>query len=284
MDDLRRGLVAYLRQQAERGMPDIIFTRGFLASLRERLRAPSPSPTALPEEPAPVSRPQGSGGSRRGRPRPIKDLHRLVASPPHVTDTAYEARREALKVLFYDSRDCRRCHLAESRNRLVFGAGNAAARVVVVGEAPGAEEDARGMPFVGRAGQLLTEMLTAIGLDRTRDVFITNILKCRPPGNRTPEESEVEACIPLLRRQIEAIHPEALLLMGRTAAAGVLGRAESIGSLRGQKLSYGEIPAVVTYHPAALLRNESYKRPAWEDLKRLAATLEKRHAEGGTES
>jgi DNA polymerase len=129
------------------------------------------------------------------------------------------------------------------------------------------------MPFVGPAGNLLTKMLSAINLDRARDVFITNILKCRPPGNRTPAPAETVPCMHILKRQIEIIAPKVLLLLGRIAAQEVLGRTESIAVLRGEKLDYNGVPVIVTYHPAALLRNAQYKAPAWEDLKRLQKIL-----------
>ena len=133
---------------------------------------------------------------------------------------------------------------------------------MVIGEAPGAEEDEQGLPFVGAAGQLLTNMLAAINLNRNKDIFITNVLKCRPPANRSPESAEIQLCTPLLCRQIEIIKPRAILLLGRIAAHAVLGISESIAKLRSKVHDYNGIPAMVIYHPAALLRNAQYKRPA----------------------
>jgi DNA polymerase len=144
---------------------------------------------------------------------------------------------------------------------------------MIVGEAPGEDEDRVGKPFVGAAGKLLTKMLGAINLDREKDVFITNILKCRPPGNRNPNTEEALACAPILSRQIDIISPKLLLVMGRVAARELLGQTESIAKLRGKKLDYRGIPVVISYHPAALLRNASFKRPAWDDLRRLQALL-----------
>ncbi|MCK5481605.1 MAG: uracil-DNA glycosylase [Gammaproteobacteria bacterium] len=162
---------------------------------------------------------------------------------------------------------CTLCGLQESRTRTVFGVGNHDADWLVIGEAPGADEDRQGEPFVGRAGQLLTEMLFAIGLQRD-DVFICNILKCRPPGNRNPSTEEVSHCHPYLQRQIELIRPRLILAVGGVAANSLLDMNEKVGSLRGKVHNYGvqEIPLVVTYHPAYLLRSPQEKRKAWDDL------------------
>jgi len=162
---------------------------------------------------------------------------------------------------------CTLCGLQESRTRTVFGVGNRNADWLVIGEAPGADEDRQGEPFVGRAGQLLTEMLFAIGLQRD-DVFICNILKCRPPGNRNPSTEEVDFCHAWLQRQIELIDPRLILAVGGVAANSLQGLNEKVGALRGKVHSYGEqeIPLVVTYHPAYLLRSPLEKRKVWKDL------------------
>jgi DNA polymerase len=185
--------------------------------------------------------------------------------------TADSDKREALKVLYRNG--CTQCHLAQTRKNFIFGAGNAEAPVMVIGEAPGRDEDEQGLPFVGAAGQLLTSMLAAIKLDRNNDVFITNILKCRPPGNRNPESTEIITCLPLLRKQIEIIAPAALLLLGRIAAHTLLDINDSIVKMRGKVFSYQGISTMVIYHPAALLRNAHYKRPAWEDLQQFQQLL-----------
>lgn len=168
---------------------------------------------------------------------------------------------------------CRRCELCESRTQAVFGVGDRQARLMIVGEAPGAEEDRQGEPFVGRAGRLLNAMLRAVGLDRER-VFIANILKCRPPGNRDPQPAEVAQCMPYLRRQIELISPALILCVGRIAAQNLLATDTPIGRLRGSlhRLETG-VPVIVTYHPAYLLRSPGEKRKAWEDLKLVIGTL-----------
>jgi DNA polymerase len=164
---------------------------------------------------------------------------------------------------------CTRCSLHAGRTQGVFGVGNPHADWMVIGEAPGAEEDRRGEPFVGRAGQLLDAMLRAIGLSRGQNVYIANVLKSRPPNNRDPRPEEVAACLPYLRRQIELVRPRLLLAVGRIAAQNLLGTEESLSRLRGRVHHFGELntPLVVTYHPAYLLRTPADKRKAWEDLK-----------------
>ncbi len=163
---------------------------------------------------------------------------------------------------------CTRCRLAEGRKTVVFGEGDREADLLVVGEAPGFEEDRSGRPFVGPAGKLLDKMLAAIGFTRG-EVFICNVLKCRPPKNRDPVADEVAACKPYLRRQVEIIRPKAVCAFGRFAAQTLLGTEQSLGRLRGSQHEFMGIPVVVTYHPAALLRNTEWKRPAWEDLQML---------------
>jgi DNA polymerase len=161
---------------------------------------------------------------------------------------------------------CEACALAKTRTNTVFGVGDENAEWLLIGEAPGAEEDARGEPFVGQAGRLLDNMLAAVGLRRGDNVYIANVLKCRPPGNRNPEPFEVAQCSPHLERQIELIRPKLLIAMGRFAAQTLLGTDASIASLRGRAHKYRGVPLIVTYHPAYLLRNPPDKAKAWEDL------------------
>jgi DNA polymerase len=163
---------------------------------------------------------------------------------------------------------CRRCKLCEARHSIVFGSGNAQADFVVIGEGPGADEDAQGKPFVGRAGQLLTKMLESIKLSRD-DVYITNAVKCRPPGNRNPEPDELAACAPFLAAQLGVIQPKVVLSVGSVATQALLKTREPIGKLRGRLHAYGSAVLVPTFHPAFLLRNpgQEYKRMAYEDLK-----------------
>jgi uracil-DNA glycosylase len=163
---------------------------------------------------------------------------------------------------------CTRCTLCNTRTQTVFGVGDPNADWLIVGEAPGAEEDRQGEPFVGRAGQLLNSMLRAIGLARER-VYIANVLKCRPPGNRDPTPAETAECLPYLERQIELIRPKIMLAVGRIAAQNMLRTDMTLGGLRGKMHRFGasQVPLVVTYHPAYLLRSPTEKRKAWEDLK-----------------
>jgi uracil-DNA glycosylase family 4 len=174
---------------------------------------------------------------------------------------------DALLSLNKEILTCTRCDLHQSRTQAVCGGGNLAADILVIGEAPGADEDRQGEPFVGPAGQLLTQMLRAIGLDR-ETVFIANTLKCRPPENRDPAAAEVESCLPFLQRQIQLVQPKLILVVGRIAAHNLLNVDAPIGKLRGQVHHYGEqhIPVVVTYHPAYLLRSPAQKRESWADL------------------
>jgi uracil-DNA glycosylase family 4 len=160
---------------------------------------------------------------------------------------------------------CARCGLHATRTQAVFGVGDREARWLFIGEAPGADEDRQGEPFVGRAGQLLNAMIEAVGLKR-EEVYIANVLKCRPPGNRDPQPIEVESCEPYLMRQIELIHPRLIVALGRHAAHSLLKTEAPLARLRGQRLAYRGTPLVVTFHPAYLLRNPIDKRRAWDDL------------------
>jgi uracil-DNA glycosylase family 4 len=163
-------------------------------------------------------------------------------------------------------RDCRACRLCEQRRQAVFGVGHREAPWLFVGEGPGAEEDERGEPFVGQAGKLLDAMLAATGLARGREVYIANVVKCRPPGNRVPEPAEAAACAAYLDRQVELIAPKLIVALGKTAATRLTGHEGSLAGLRGRVHAYRGIPLVVTYHPAYLLRNLPDKAKAWEDL------------------
>jgi DNA polymerase len=164
--------------------------------------------------------------------------------------------------------NCVKCGLGYTRTKFVFGVGNPHATLVLIGEAPGADEDAQGEPFVGRAGQLLNKILEAINFKR-EDVYICNILKCRPPGNRKPQAEEVEQCLPYLKKQIELIKPKLIVCLGLTAAEYLLGARGSLASLRGKTFTFEGTPVMVTYHPAALLRDPAWKRPTWEDVQAM---------------
>lgn len=164
--------------------------------------------------------------------------------------------------------DCTKCNLSKNRNKFVFGSGNANADVMVVGEGPGAEEDKQGLPFVGRAGKLLTDILIAIKFTR-EEVYIANIVKCRPPGNRTPLPDEMDTCLPYLKKQIELIKPKLILCLGLTAAKGLLKKKDSLTKMRGSVYEFEGAKVMVTYHPAALLRNPNWKKATWEDVQQF---------------
>ncbi len=181
-------------------------------------------------------------------------------------------KAEQLSGLEAEIAACMECTLGETRRNLVFGVGSADADLMFIGEAPGAEEDAQGEPFVGRAGKLLTKIIIAMGLKR-EDVYIANILKCRPPGNRNPNALEVAHCRPYLNRQIEIIQPKVLVCLGGIAAKTLLNTEAAVGSLRGHFHNYEGIPVLVTYHPAYLLRNSAGKVPVWEDMKTVLAKM-----------
>ena len=197
-----------------------------------------------------------------------------AAATPAATAATASPASGALESIDAQVRDCRKCELHRTRTHTVFGVGRPDADCMFIGEAPGAEEDARGEPFVGRAGKLLDAMLAAIGLKRG-DVYIANIVKCRPPRNRDPHTDEIAACSGYLRRQIEAVSPRLLVATGRVAAQSLLSTTKPIGRLRGRTYRYGEdrLPVIVMYHPAYFLRSPLEKRKGWDDLVRLRAML-----------
>ncbi len=210
------------------------------------------SPQHPKEIPMPVKTEQSTNDLRLFEPSPAYPAESWASAP-----SLAELNRQIC--------ECLKCPLGHSRTKFVFGVGNPDATLLIVGEAPGADEDLQGEPFVGRAGQLLNKILEAIQFKR-EDVYICNILKCRPPGNRNPEQAEVDQCLPYLRKQIELVRPKVILCLGLVAAGHLLGTKESLTKLRGRVLSYENTPVMVTYHPAALLRNPNWKRPAWEDV------------------
>lgn len=179
-----------------------------------------------------------------------------------------KAKAEILRSLSLKYANCQKCPLGATRRHFVYGEGNPDARAMLIGEAPGAEEDRTGHPFVGEAGKLLDKMLAAIDL-RREDIYICNILKCRPPNNRDPESAEREACLPYLLEQIQVIQPQLILMLGRVAAQTLLQSRLTLEKLRAEVHVFQGIPSYVTYHPAALLRNPNWKRPAWADLQKF---------------
>jgi uracil-DNA glycosylase family 4 len=191
----------------------------------------------------------------------------LDHAPQKAVKTAVEQKqnREQLIKFYYEIKDCQKCELAKNRTKLVFGSGNPDSKILLIGEAPGYHEDLEGKPFVGNAGQLLDKILSAIQLSRDR-IFITNVVKCRPPQNRDPLPEECKACNFILKRQVEIIEPKYILILGRIAASVLFQTEGSIASLRGKVYQVFGAQAIVTYHPAALLRNASLKRSTWEDV------------------
>ncbi len=210
---------------------------------------------------------------------------RQPAAAPSATDNARSAdngQRGEAAVLLADLEAiavvCEKCKLSKSRTQVVYGVGNPNADLMFIGEAPGRDEDLKGEPFVGRAGQLLTDIIKAMKLTRD-DVYIANVIKCRPPENRNPEPDELEACHPYIQRQVEIIQPKVIVTLGRFALQSLTGKAYGISAARGQWLDYSGVKVMPTYHPAYLLRTPSAKKEVWADMKKVIAELE---GESGT--
>ncbi|MCA8974576.1 MAG: uracil-DNA glycosylase [Planctomycetes bacterium] len=239
-------------------------------------RASPIRPEVTPENrtPPPLARP----ATPRAAPTALVDPDPAPPRPaahaePAAATSVDGPRGHSLDALRGELIGCTRCKLSERRKSVVFGEGNPEARVLFIGEAPGANEDRTGRPFVGAAGQLLDAIINnAMGFDRS-EVYIANVNKCRPPNNREPQPDEVAACLPFLRQQVQLIRPEVIVCLGRVAAQNLLGRTESATRLRGMELEYEGIPVVVTWHPAYLLREPSRKRETWEDIKRCNRLL-----------
>jgi DNA polymerase len=231
--------------------------------------------SARPHAPATSDRRDPSGAERSARPRaPAVADRRAPAAPdgpavalPVLPDSYDEVRGLAL--------GCTRCRLADGRKNVVFSDGPVDARLIVVGEAPGANEDETGLPFVGAAGKFLDLLLATVDLSREDSVYICNVLKCRPPGNRNPLPDEIDTCSPYLHKQIELVRPQALLAVGSFSAKLLTGQPDAaLGKLRGKVHSYRGVPLVVTYHPAALLRNANWTRAFWDDLQLLRGVMD----------
>ncbi|MDH5588838.1 MAG: uracil-DNA glycosylase [Gemmatimonadota bacterium] len=265
-----------LRQRMEMGAGDVFLedlTRDEVMALARKARTAATS--AGP--PVAASPPRGAGSAGAPSPRPDPGPDRVPAAPRPETRSA--PARPPLPVDYRALRDeamgCTRCALAQTRKQVVFSDGVEDARLVVVGEAPGANEDDTGFPFVGAAGQFLDLLLASVDLSRKDSAYICNVLKCRPPGNRNPQPEEIEACSPFLLRQLEIIAPQALLAVGTFSAQLLTGESKtSLGNLRGRVHSYQGIPLVVTYHPAALLRNARWTRSFWDDLQLLRQVMD----------
>ncbi len=302
---LQREVARYLRQRLEGGegplhLADLGGQALLEAASRGARWAPlevpasgSARPGASAEEASPdtsVSFSAPPSGSLPGPSHPAPRASSSAMAGPALSDEVQTGRGEEggggaaqatplpstwpdLPSLATACRECTRCGLAATRTQVVVHDGIPESRVMVVGEAPGANEDATGRPFVGAAGKLLDLLLATVDLSRERDVYIANVLKCRPPGNRNPEAGEIATCSPWLRSQIALVRPRVLLAVGTFAGQFLSGRNEALGKLRGQSLNHEGIPLVVTYHPAALLRNSGWIVPTWEDLQRLRRIL-----------
>lgn len=274
-----------LRQRLELGAGDLVLDgldRNDALRLLAAARILADTvPTAAP--PPRVGPPSGAAS---GPDAPVRPTSAARTSPPTAAPEAdvaggraggsrdlpvlpddYEALREM-------ALGCTLCRLSETRTQVVFSDGTPDARLMVVGEAPGANEDATGLPFVGAAGRFLDLLLACIDLSREDSVYIANVLKCRPPGNRNPLPAEIDCCAPYLKKQIELVRPEVLLAVGTFSAQLLTGQTSTLGRLRGTVHSYQGVPLVVTYHPAALLRNPKWTRPVWDDLQLLRGVLD----------
>jgi uracil-DNA glycosylase family 4 len=231
------------------------------ASLTEEITLPKPQQKP---QPATLTAPT---------PPPARKLDVLPASPGgSLFESMNKIAGDSLPKILTDIGECTRCKLHRGRTKLVFGDGNPKAELVFVGEGPGRDEDAQGLPFVGRAGKLLTQMIEAMGLQR-KDVYICNVVKCRPPENRTPEKDEVETCSPFLLRQLDAIAPKVIVCLGSVATQTLLETNRGISHFRGQWLDFRGRKLLATYHPAYLLRNPSAKGEVWKDLQKVMAVL-----------
>jgi uracil-DNA glycosylase family 4 len=276
-DERRR----YLAQQMELGGAEVILEAdrraggqaGSFDGATHAAPKPAPDPEQIvrPSAPPPDRPTSAQPKWKKGCP-PIPGPGLYIEPPtPTLLGGAGLSELSTLDAIAERIRTTQCCGLCRGRTNAVPGEGNPAAQLMFIGEGPGATEDALGRPFVGQAGKLLDEIIQAIGL-RREDVYITNIVKCRPPQNRKPLPDEMAACLPYLHRQIALIRPKVIVALGGTAGEALLNSRKSLGELRGKVHSYGGIPLVATYHPAALLRNPNWKKPTWDDV-RIARQL-----------
>ena len=258
---IRAALAERLRFYRDLGLTDL-YRRAVDPALAAQLASAARGHT----EPAAQSAGQVIPQSILNAEEPAISPRRARSAPPAAVAAAAPAEQAAaLRIIQEDIGECTRCALHTGRHTIVFGQGDANARLMFVGEGPGADEDAQGLPFVGRAGQLLNNMISAMGLTREQ-VYIANVVKCRPPNNRTPEPQEANTCLPFLLRQIDVIRPQVLVALGATAATYLLGQRQPLAALRGRIHAMRGASLIVTYHPAYLLRDPRQKKEAWADL------------------
>lgn len=270
------GIKLFYRDRGNAPIGEVV-TGSAAPILEELISEPIPVPATQEEEPilakssravaaVKVAAPSTPGLSQKiYMPSPVVTSHGSFATVERIPGDSLLTIRE-------DLGDCTRCKLSRTRDKLVFGDGNPKAELVFVGEGPGADEDAQGLPFVGRAGKLLTQMIEAMGLQR-RDVYICNVVKCRPPENRRPEPDEVAQCSPFLLRQLDTIAPKVIVCLGATAAQLLLQTDRGISQFRGQWLEFRSVKLMATYHPAYLLRNPAAKADVWKDLQKVMSEL-----------
>jgi uracil-DNA glycosylase family 4 len=240
-----------------------------------RDRATQEVAEAAPIAACPAAAPTSSAAAPPPAPPPIAPLKAPMMPPvaaPSLFEVAERVEGDTLERIRQDLGECTRCRLHKARTNIVFGVGNAKAQLVFVGEGPGHDEDVQGEPFVGRAGKLLTQMIEAMGL-RRQDVYICNVVKCRPPENRLPEKDEIATCSPFLMRQLSAIQPKVICCLGACAAQTLLGTNQGISRFRGEWFDYRGARLIATYHPAYLLRNPNAKGQVWKDLQKVMAVL-----------
>jgi len=265
-DDL--GLSPFFHDRAGAGVPLVAEIL-----LAETVEAAPPAPPLMPKIKLDAQKLSLDPTSRRmPSPAAAPSISLPIASGPSLFDATDKIEGDTLERIREDLGECTRCRLHERRHKIVFGTGNPAAKLVFVGEGPGADEDAQGLPFVGRAGKLLNQMIEAMGLKR-EDVYICNVVKCRPPENRAPEKDEVATCSPYLMRQIDAIRPQVIVCLGSIAAQTMLSTNQGISRFRGQWLEFRGTRLLATYHPAYLLRNPAAKPEVWKDLQKVMAVL-----------
>jgi uracil-DNA glycosylase family 4 len=276
-DKRRAGLEALLRYYEDLGLGPFFLRRaagagvadaGPSASVRDEIDGAE----SAPAEAKMRTRRSSSLGAVATPARPPALAVAALLPASSLFDALDQIEGDTLEAILEFIGDCTRCKLSEGRNKIVFGDGNPRAQLVFIGEGPGHDEDIQGLPFVGRAGKLLTQMIEAMGLKRN-EVYICNVVKCRPPANRTPEKDEVATCSPFLMRQLRVIQPKAVVCLGAVALQALLGPGVAISRVRGQWMNFHGMQMMPTYHPAFLLRNPAAKASVWEDLKKVMALL-----------